>query len=158
MNVYLTLSQILNKKYEVITGVVEFEINNIPIQLNPWNKNRIFDNFYIINDKNVLSAEKGKTHISNMYLYPMNFVMCKNRNHSQFAAISKGEGESFFVDRYDFSELYDLCRFNGSNFIDGNNRIIDLRDKYSSEEVIFAGILFEIGRVRLEEGFENPIA
>ena len=123
--------------------------------MDPWNTSRVFDNFYNIDDNNILSAAKGNINITNSYVYPMNFVMCENGNHSQFAAISKGKGESYFVDGYDFSLLYDSFKFNGSDFVDCNDRIVNLRVRFSSEEIIYAGILFEIGRVRLQEGFMN---
>lgn len=158
LSVYLTLSKKLEEKYEFIAKENKFKINDIPIQLNAWRINRIFNNFFNINDNNILSVDKGKENINNSYLYPMNFIMCDGANHSQFAAISKGNGESFFKGMYDFSKLYDLCRFDGCNFIDNDNKIIELSDDHVSEEILFAGIIFEVGRIRLDEGFENPYA
>lgn len=155
LNIYIKLSTELDVKHDCITKENKFMINDIPIQLNPWRIDRVFNQFFLINDKKIISIEHKKYNISNTYLYPMNFIMCEGANHAQFAAISKGKGESFFKDMYDFSKLYDLCRFDGSNFIDNNNNIINI-NYYSFQEILYAGILFEIGRVRLEEGFKNP--
>lgn len=107
LGVYLTLSRKLEEKYDLIIKKYKFKINDIPIQLNPWHIDRIFNNLFNINDKNILSVEKGQANIKNSYLYPMNFIMCDGANHSQFAARSKGKGESFFENKYDFSILYD---------------------------------------------------
>lgn len=155
LNVYLTLSRAMNCELDCVTIKKSFIINEIPIRTNPWNIKSVFDSFLIINDDNVLSAEKGALNIINSYLYPMNFVMCINGKHSQFAAISQGKGESFFTERFDFSKLYDLCRYDGVNFKDNDNKIVKLIDKYTPEEIMFAGILFEIGRVRIDKGFKN---
>lgn len=85
---------LLNRKTIYMEKVhMKIDINKLPILLNPWNGERILDNFIGINDDNVFDGVRFSSNIQNHYLYPMNIIVCTGANHSQLSARYQNKGE-----------------------------------------------------------------
>lgn len=96
---------------------MRIDINKLPILLNPWNGERILDNFISINDNNVFDGVRFSLNIQNHYLYPMNIVVCTGANHSQVSARYQNKGKTVINEIKDFTSLYDKVKFDGVNYI-----------------------------------------
>lgn len=59
--------------------------------MNPWNGDRVLDNMFTINSDNIFDGDSYSWNIQNIYLYPMDIVVCQGGNHSQFAARIKNQ-------------------------------------------------------------------
>lgn len=127
------------------------DIKSIPILLNPWNKDRVYDNLerFIRNDTK-FDWRKSNGNIMNIYLHPMDIIICGGGNHSQLTARIKGEGETSITEVKDYSKLYKKVHFNGENYLDKDNKIIDLEE--NKDDIFFySGVIFELGRFLLDQ-------
>lgn len=133
---------------------IKIDINKLPILLNPWNEERILDNFIGINDNNVFDGVRFSSNIQNHYLYPMNIIVCKGANHSQLSAKYQNKGETVINEIKDFRLLYDKVKFDGANYIDAeNNAIIEM--EYDENVLFYSGVIFELGRYLLGGNYSN---
>lgn len=132
----------------------KIDINNLPILLNPWNGERILDNFIIINDNNVIDGVRFSSNIQNHYLYPMNIVVCTGGNHSQLSARYQNKGETVINEIKDLTSLYDKIKFDGANYIKvEDNAIIEM--EYDENILFYSGVIFELGRYLLGGNYSN---
>lgn len=152
-----------DKKYyttkgrELIDGEpLNIFINELPILLNPWQGERVIDNLIGINERNIFNGKKYSFNIQNHYLYPMNIIVCNGGNHSQFAAKMKNQGYTIIKELHNYSKLYNLVEFNGENYVKSiDQTIIELN--YDEEILFYSGIIFEMGRYILEDGYHSLI-
>lgn len=127
------------------------DINSYPILLNPWNKDRVYDNLvYFIKRDIKFDWRKSNGNIMNIYLLPIDIIVCGGGNHSQLAAKNKGEGDTTITEVRDYSKLYKKVHFNGENYLDKDNKIIDLEE--NKDDIFFySGVIFELGRFLLDQ-------
>lgn len=134
--------------------LIKIDINKLPILLNPWNGERILDNFISINDNNVFDGVRFSWNIQNHYLYPMNIVVCTGGNHSQLSARYQNKGETVINEIKDFTSLYDKVEFDGANYIKKeDNTIIEM--EYDENILFYSGVIFELGRRLLGGNYSN---
>ncbi len=159
--IYDNLSRKIKSKCPTIKSdlLVPAGIDEYPLLLNPWNGGRIVQNMIDINDNNVLDGlneQKCRGNIRNMYLYPMGIVLCSGGNHSQFAALQKHNGRTVIIWAYDFTDMYTTIRFDGKGFYRTDNRKKNYLVECTEDRVAFcAGVLFEIGRINLINGYKK---
>lgn len=135
---------------------IKIDINKLPILLNPWNGERILDNFIRINNNNVFDGVRFSWNIQNHYLYPMNIVVCTGGNHSQLSARYQNKGETVINEIKDFTSLYDKVKFDGANYIKAeDNTIIEM--EYDENILFYSGVIFELGRYLLDGNYSNSI-
>lgn len=133
---------------------IKIDINKLPILLNPWNGERILNNFISINDNNVFDGVRFSWNIQNHYLYPMNIIVCKGGNHSQLSARYQNKGETVINEIKDFTSLYDKVKFDGANYIKvEDNTIIEM--EYDKNILFYSGVIFELGRYLLGRNYSN---
>ena len=134
--------------------LIKIDINKLPILLNPWNGERILDNFISINDNNVFDGVRFSWNIQNHYLYPMNIIVCTGGNHSQLSARYQNKGETVINEIKDFTSLYDKVEFDGANYIKKeDNTIIEM--EYDENILFYSGVIFELGRRLLGGNYSN---
>ena len=134
--------------------LIKIDINKLPILLNPWNGERILNNFISINDNNVFDGVRFSWNIQNHYLYPMNIIVCTGGNHSQLSARYQNKGETVINEIKDFTSLYDKVEFNGANYIKKeDNTIIEM--EYDENILFYSGVIFELGRHLLGGNYSN---
>ena len=134
--------------------LIKIDINKLPISLNPWNGERILNNFISINDNNVFDGVRFSWNIQNHYLYPMNIIVCTGGNHSQLSARYQNKGETVINEIKDFTSLYDKVEFNGANYIKKeDNTIIEM--EYDENILFYSGVIFELGRRLLGGNYSN---
>ena len=134
--------------------LINIDINKLPILLNPWNGERILNNFISINDNNVFDGVRFSWNIQNHYLYPMNIIVCTGGNHSQLSARYQNKGETVINEIKDFTSLYDKVEFNGANYIKKeDNTIIEM--EYDENILFYSGVIFELGRRLLGGNYSN---
>ena len=134
--------------------LIKIDINKLPILLNPWNGERILNNFISINDNNVFDGVRFSWNIQNHYLYPMNIIVCTGGNHSQLSARYQNKGETVINEIKDFTSLYDKVEFNGANYIKKeDNTIIEM--EYDENILFYSGVIFELGRRLLGGNYSN---
>lgn len=93
--------------------------------------------------------KKSNGNIQNYYIKPINIIICRGGNHSQFAAKIKKQGITTITEIRDFSNIYEKVYFNGANYIDNNRDVI--RIEYKKDEIFFySGLIFELGRYLLK--------
>ena len=131
---------------------LDFHINKIPILLNPWNGDRILDNFNEINEQNKFDGIHFSWNIQNHFLYPMNIVVCNGGNHSQLSARYKNQGTTIINKIKDFTLLYKMLKFDGINYIKLSDQSI-IKLNYSREILFYSGVIFELGRYLLKEKY-----
>ena len=86
----------------------------------------------------------------NIYLLPIDIIVCGGGNHSQLAAKNKGEGDTTITEVRDYSKLYKKVHFNGENYLDKDNKIINLEE--NRDDIFFySGVIFELGRFLLDQ-------
>lgn len=146
---------LLNRKTIYMEKVdMNIGINKLPILLNPWNGERILDNFIGINDDNVFDGVRFSSNIQNHYLYPMNIIVCTGGNHSQLSARYQNKGETVINEIKDFTSLYDKVKFDGANYIKvEDNAIIEM--EYDENILFYSGVIFELGRYLLGGNYSN---
>lgn len=124
---------------------IEVSVNDVPILLNPWNRERILDNFIDINNSNVFNGAQYSFNIENYYLHPMGIVVCRGGNHSQLAAKYKNKGITIINRIIDFTKLYNMVEFNGNEYVQNDGEVVSALS--CSENILFySGIIFELGR------------
>ena len=134
--------------------LIKIDINKLPILLNPWNGERILNNFISINDNNVFDGVRFSWNIQNHYLYPMNIIVCTGGNHSQLSARYQNKGETVINEIKDFTSLYDKVEFDGANYIKKeDNTIIEM--EYDENILFYSGVIFELGRRLLGGNYSN---
>ena len=134
--------------------LIKIDINKLPILLNPWNGERILNNFISINDNNVFDGVRFSWNIQNHYLYPMNIIVCTGGNHSQLSARYQNKGETVIKEIKDFTSLYDKVEFDGANYIKKeDNTIIEM--EYDENILFYSGVIFELGRRLLGGNYSN---
>ncbi len=145
----------LNRKTILIEKEpIKIDINKLPILLNPWNGERILNNFISINDNNVFDGVRFSWNIQNHYLYPMNIIVCTGGNHSQLSARYQNKGETVINEIKDFTSLYDKVEFDGANYIKKeDNTIIEM--EYDENILFYSGVIFELGRYLLGRNYSN---
>lgn len=145
----------LNRKTILIEKEpIKIDINKLPILLNPWNGERILNNFISINDNNVFDGVRFSWNIQNHYLYPMNIIVCTGGNHSQLSARYQNKGETVINEIKDFTSLYDKVKFDGANYIiKEDNTIIEM--EYDENILFYSGVIFELGRYLLGRNYSN---
>lgn len=84
--------------YKRMDAPVYLEANKTPFIIYPWNNERIIDNFETIGNDVNNPFRVDDNNIQNIYVYPLNIVMCINGNHSQYSALIKGELQQVKVD------------------------------------------------------------
>lgn len=146
-----------DKKYYKSTKILNYEpldfyINKLPILLNPWNGDRILDNFNKIDEQNKFDGIYFSWNIQNHFLYPMNIVVCNGGNHSQLSARYKNQGTTIINKVKDFTLLYKMVKFDGINYIKSSDKTIIELD-YSREILFYSGVIFELGRYLLKEKY-----
>ncbi|MBU5669304.1 hypothetical protein KQI68_05540 [Peptoniphilus sp. MSJ-1] len=139
----------LNPIINVVENKKDIDINDIPILIDPWNKDRVINNILFFIDENTIFDWKNSNgNIQNYYIKPMNIIICRGGNHSQFAAKIKKQGITTITEIRDFSNIYQKIHFNGKNYIDNNGEIITI--EYNKDEIFFySGLIFELGRYLL---------
>ena len=150
LEIYRNVERILfpEKDIRLTPFIKEFDINSIPILLNPWNGKRVIDNLCIINDNNVFECKSNvhRDNINNIYIEPLNIAVCYGANHSQFAARVKNKGVTLVKQMYDLNPLYEYVRFDGEGFV--NTKTSERIPLNTNKEITFyAGVLFELGRL-----------
>ncbi|MEZ7662122.1 DUF6710 family protein [Rothia dentocariosa] len=153
---------VYGNKVDFAKGAPNFRINSIPLLVSPWHPSRVIENISDINTNNVLHPCDN---MRNTYIYPLGFSVATNGNHSQLSAILQNAGNSSIERVLDISELYKYIYFDGESYksnisnIDRkfhipspeeHSRGLDHEYKYSEEELCI-GVLYEIGRLLLEE-------
>lgn len=133
---------------------LRIDINKLPILLNPWNGERILDNFISINDNNVFDGVRFSLNIQNHYLYPMNIVVCTGANHSQLSARYQNKGKTVINEIKDFTSLYDKVKFDGANYIKVEDDTI-IKMEYDKNILFYSGVIFELGRYLLGGNYSN---
>lgn len=133
---------------------LKININKLPILLNPWNGKRVIDNLVGINENNVFDGMNFSFNIQNHYLYPMNIIVCRGGNHSQFAAKIKNQGYTIIKELHDYSKIYGLVEFNGENYIKRIDKTIIKLD-YNEQILFYSGVIFELGRYILENKYHG---
>lgn len=140
----------LNPRIHVVKNNKDIDINDIPILIDPWNKDRVINNIlFFIDENNIFDWKNSNGNIQNYYIKPMNIIICRGGNHSQFAAKIQKQGITTITEIRDFSNIYEEVHFNGENYIDNNGEII--RIEYNKDTIFFySGLIFELGRYLLE--------
>ena len=133
---------------------VKTDINKFPILLNPWNGEKILDNFIGINDNNVFDGVHFSSNIQNHYLYPMNIVVCTGANHSQLSSRYQNKGKTVINEIKDFTSLYDKVKFDGANYIKVEDNAI-IKMKYDENLLFYSGVIFELGRYLLSGNYSS---
>lgn len=138
-------------KITTVINKENIDINEIPILIDPWNKDRIINNILFFNNEdNDFDWNNSNGNIQNYFIKPMNIIICRGGNHSQFAAKIKKQGITTITEVRDFSNLYERIRFNGENYLDNKGNII--RVECDKDEIFFySGIIFELGRYLMKE-------
>ena len=135
-------------------GPLKVKINELPILVNPWNGDRVLDNMFTINSDNIFDGASYSWNIQNIYLYPMDIVVCQGGNHSQFAARIKNQGKTLIKEVRNYSNLYNEIYFDGYDFRKKINKsVIEL--EYSREQVFYSGVIFELGRYILDDKYHT---
>lgn len=146
---------LLNRKTFIIENAdIEIDINELPILLNPWNGERILDNFIDINDNNVFDGFLFISNIQNHYLYPMNIVICSGANHSQLSARFQNKGKTIINEIKDFTSLFNKVKFDGENYIDIEKNV-PIEMDYDENILFYSGVIFELGRYLLNEHYSD---
>lgn len=155
--IYSKIESCLDLKRRIILiekELIKIDINKLPILLNPWNGERILNNFISINDNNVFDGVRFSWNIQNHYLYPMNIIVCTGGNHSQLSARYQNKGETVINEIKDFTSLYDKVEFDGANYIKKeDNTIIEM--EYDENILFYSGVIFELGRRLLGGNYSN---
>lgn len=139
---------------EIIDMFLEVGITEYPILLNPWNGERVLDSLFTINDQNIFNGVRYSYNIQNHYLYPLNIIVCKGGNHSQFSARLKNEGTTLIKEIHDYSNIYAHVEFDGADYIKSADKtVIEL--EFDDELVFYSGVLFEMGRYLLQEKYHG---
>lgn len=131
---------------------IEISVNDLPILLNPWKKERILKNFKVINSKNEFDGVLHSSNINNHYLHPMGIVVCSGGNHSQLSARYRSRGRTIIKQIKDFSSLYEKVKFNGNNYIKIDNNSIIKMD-FDQNILFYSGVIFELGRYLKDEHY-----
>lgn len=111
-----------------------------------WNNNRVISSLSKIGDNylNIMekpnSFEFDKNNHSIFFFYPMGLSLVHNGNHSVHSGYIKRKGIIYFDTVYDFTNLYDICSFDGEHLVSDDKTVIN---KIPFE----MGIIFEIGRI-----------
>ena len=152
IDLYREIFKGLDKSYDID---VKININEMPILLSTHKNYRILKNMYkFIDQDKVFSWEAGGENIQNHFMYPMNIVVCKGANHSQFAARMKNQGETNINKIYDFSKLYSEIEFKGKDYIKKSDGSIVKQNYKNDEELWFvSGVIFEMSRYLLSSAY-----
>ncbi|MBC1604434.1 hypothetical protein HCJ39_06880 [Listeria rocourtiae] len=125
---------------------IQQEFSNSPIILNPWHPDRTVRAIETIDTKmNKFDSKRHKSNLSNYYYYPIGVTLCSGGNHSQYSAKLKGNGSTSIRSIIDIRDVYAETSFEP--------------EEGMSKHELYAGILFEIGRLLMghSEVFPNEI-
>lgn len=138
--------------YKLFEYDMTVSLSDSPIVLNPWKMERLSNALMnIAVNKNEFDRKKGEYNLLNKYYYPIGVVVCNGGNHSQYSAKMKGKGVTSIKEIVNIEKLYENVEFNGEYFRFRFNNIRDsIRPKkeyVTNQKELYAGILFEIGRL-----------
>lgn len=123
--------------YYIYEKPIQLKFSNSPIILNPWHPDRTVLAIETIGTKTNKFDSKGhKSNLSNYYYYPIGVTLCGGGNHSQYSAKLKGNGSTNLRSIIDIRDVYSETSFEP--------------EKGMSTHELYAGILFEIGRLLMD--------
>lgn len=123
--------------YYLHESSVKLEISNSPIILNPWNPKRTVAAIEEIETTtNRFDSQGYSWNLNNFYYYPIGVTLCQSGHHSQYSAKLKGGGSTTINTLFDIRDIYEEVTFEPKRRMD--------------KHVLYAGILFEIGRILLD--------
>ncbi|MBC1990341.1 hypothetical protein HCJ33_10215 [Listeria seeligeri] len=116
---------------------VQLEFSNAPIILNPWKPTRTVAAIEEIETTtNRFDSQNNSWNLNNSYYYPIGVTLCQGGHHSQYSAKLKGSGSTIITNLIDIRDIYKEVSF--------------VPKRWMNKHVLYAGILFEIGRILLD--------